>query len=171
MMPTGRATPIARKSGAPEGLLPLALSEENNPPMRQPVTTEPARLLVIDDEAPNLELMDALLTAAGYDVHLANGGRQGLRLARETNPALILLDVKMPDLSGYEVCTSLRTCPLTAGTPVLFVTALATPADRERAAAVGGDDFLAKPFQMTELLTRVEALLRGRQMQRAVKDA
>ncbi len=105
--------------------------------MMPPVATEPARLLVIDDEAANLELMDALLSSAGYDVHLANGGRQGLLLARETNPALILLDVKMPDLSGYEVCTSLRTHPVTAGTPVLFVSALATPADQERAFAVG----------------------------------
>ncbi len=122
--------------------------------------TLPARILVIDDELTNLELMEALLPAAGYEVELACGGEEGLRLARARPPDLVLLDLMMPGLSGFEVCVALKSAPASRGIPVLFVTALTSLADKERALAVGGDDFLTKPFQRMELLTRIESLLR-----------
>ena len=131
----------------------------------------PARILVIDDEAQNLDLLQAMLTSSGYDVLLAGGGDEGLRMAREQKPDLILLDLMMPGLSGFEVCARVKTDPQTGGIPVLFVTALSQVSDKERALAAGGDDFLVKPFERTVLLTRVEALLRVRHLNRALDRA
>jgi DNA-binding response OmpR family regulator len=131
----------------------------------------PARILIVDDETQNLELMEAMLTSSGYEVFLAQEGEEALRLARERRPDLILLDLMMPGLSGFEVCARVKTDPQTGGIPVLFVTALNQISDKERAMAAGGDDFLTKPFQRTELLTRVEALLRVRHLNRDLDRA
>ena len=130
-----------------------------------------ARILVVDDERQNLDLMEAMLTSSGFDVLLAGGGEEGLRLAREQKPDLILLDLMMPGLSGFEVCARLKTDPQTGGIPVLFVTALSQISDKERALAAGGDDFLTKPYQRAELLARVEALLKVRHLNRDLDRA
>lgn len=130
--------------------------------MTPPGGDVPARILVVDDEPENLDLLEAMLTAEGYEVCLAGGGEEGLRLARERKPDLILLDLMMRGLSGFEVCARVKTDQETRGIPVLLVTALSQVSDKERALAAGGDDFLTKPFQRAELLTRVEALLRVR---------
>jgi DNA-binding response OmpR family regulator len=139
--------------------------------MTKPEAGGPARILIVDDEIQNLELMEAMLTSAGYEVFLAREGEEALRLARERRPDLILLDLMMPGLSGFEVCARVKTDPQTGGIPVLFVTALNQISDKERAMAAGGDDFLTKPFQRTELLTRVEALLRVRHLNRDLDRA
>ena len=139
--------------------------------MTQPGADVPARILVVDDEPQNLDLFEAMLTSAGYEVFLASEGEEALRLARERKPDLILLDLTMPGLSGFEVCARVKTDPQTGGIPVLFVTALSQVSDKERALAVGGDDFLTKPFQRAELLTRVEALLRVRHLNRDLDRA
>lgn len=139
--------------------------------MPQPGADGPARILVVDDEPQNLELFEAMLTSAGYEVVLAGGGADGLRLARERPPDLILLDLMMPGLSGFEVCARVKTDRATGGIPVLLVTALSQVSDKERALAAGGDDFLTKPFQRAELLTRVEALLRVRHLNRDLDRA
>lgn len=131
----------------------------------------PARILVVDDEPQNLELMEAILQDAGYDVIRASGGEEALALAHETRPDLIVLDLMMPGLSGFEVCARVKMDPQTGGTPVLFVTALHQIADKERALAAGGDDFLTKPVQYTELLARVEALLKVRHLNRDLDRA
>jgi DNA-binding response OmpR family regulator len=115
--------------------------------------------------------MEAMLASAGYEILLAHEGKEALRLARERRPDLILLDLMMPGLSGFEVCARVKTDPQTGGIPVLFVTALNQISDKERAVAAGGDDFLTKPFQRTELLTRVEALLRVRHLNRDLDRA
>jgi len=139
--------------------------------MTKPEAGGPARILIVDDEAQNLELMEAMLGASGYEVLLGSEGEEALRLARERKPDLILLDLMMPGLSGFEVCARIKTDPQTAGIPVLFVTALSQIGDKERAMAAGGDDFLTKPFQRTELLTRVEALLKVRHLNRDLDRA
>jgi len=139
--------------------------------MTKPEAGGPARILIVDDEIQNLELMEAMLTSAGYEVFLAREGEEALRLARERRPDLILLDLMMPGLSGFEVCARVKTDPQTGGIPVLFVTALSQIGDKERAMAAGGDDFLTKPFQRTELLTRVEALLKVRHLNRDLDRA
>jgi len=139
--------------------------------MTKPEAGGPARILIVDDEAQNLELMEAMLGASGYEVLLGSEGEEALRLARERKPDLILLDLMMPGLSGFEVCARVKTDPQTGGIPVLFVTALNQISDKERAMAAGGDDFLTKPFQRTELLTRVEALLKVRHLNRDLDRA
>ncbi|MGD0265384.1 MAG: response regulator [Candidatus Methylomirabilota bacterium] len=139
--------------------------------MTKPEAGGPARILIVDDEAQNLELMEAMLASAGYEIFLAHEGEEALRLARERRPDLILLDLMMPGLSGFEICARVKTDPQTGGIPVLFVTALNQISDKERAMAAGGDDFLTKPFQRTELLTRVEALLRVRHLNRDLDRA
>jgi two-component system cell cycle response regulator len=132
---------------------------------------EGCRVLVVDDEPQNLELLEALLQEAGYAVVLAGGGEEALTLAHEARPDIILLDLMMPGLSGFEVCARLKTDPETGGIPVLFVTALNQIADKERALAAGGDDFLTKPIQYAELLARVEALLKVRHLNRDLDRA
>ena len=139
--------------------------------MAQSQPDVPAQILVVDDEPQNLDLLEAMLTASGYEVRVAAGGEEGLRVAREQKPDLILLDLMMRGLSGFEVCARVKTDPQTGGIPVLFVTALSQLSDKERALAAGGDDFLTKPFQRAELLTRVEALLRVRHLNRDLDRA
>lgn len=139
--------------------------------MTTPEAGSPPRILVVDDEPQNLELMEAMLLPSGYEVLLAGGGEEGLRLAREQKPDLIILDLMMPGISGFEVCARLKLEPQSASIPVLFVTALHQLSDKERALAAGGDDFLTKPFQRAELLTRVEALLRVRHLNRDLDRA
>jgi DNA-binding response OmpR family regulator len=139
--------------------------------MTQPGHEEQARILVVDDEPQNLELMEAILQDAGYSVFSASGGEEALALANAKRPDLIILDLMMPGLSGFEVCARVKTDPQTGGTPVLFVTALNQIADKERALAAGGDDFLTKPVQYAELLARVEALLKVRHLNRDLDRA
>jgi DNA-binding response OmpR family regulator len=125
----------------------------------------------VDDEPYNLELIEAMLSASGYEVYLAGGGEEALALAHEKRPDLIILDLMMPGISGFEVCARVKMDPQTGGTPVLFVTSLNQLADKERAMAAGGDDFLSRPFQQAELLTRVEALLKVRHLNRDLDRA
>lgn len=139
--------------------------------MMQPKHGEQARVLVVDDELQNRELMEAILQDAGYTVFSASGGEEALALANAKRPDLIILDLMMPGLSGFEVCARVKTDPQTGGTPVLFVTALNQIADKERALAAGGDDFLTKPVQYAELLARVEALLKVRHLNRDLDRA
>jgi two-component system cell cycle response regulator len=139
--------------------------------MTQPRHEEQARILVVDDEPQNLELMEAILQDAGYSVFSASGGGEALALANAKRPDLIILDLMMPGLSGFEVCARVKTDPQTGGTPVLFVTALNQIGDKERALAAGGDDFLTKPVQYAELLARVEALLKVRHLNRDLDRA
>jgi DNA-binding response OmpR family regulator len=131
----------------------------------------PIRILVVDDEQQNRELVEAMLLHAGYEVFLAAGGEEALALAHEKRPDLIILDLMMPGLSGFEVCARVKMDPQTGGTPVLFVTALDHIGDKERAFAAGGDDFLTKPVQHAELLPHVEALLKVRRLNRDLDRA
>ena len=139
--------------------------------MTQPRDGARARILVVDDEPQNLELMEAILQDAEYEVFSALGGEEALALAHEKRPDLIILDLMMPGLSGFEVCARIKMDPQTGGIPVLFVTALNQIADKERALAVGGDDFLTKPIQYAELLARAEALLKVRHLNRDLDRA
>ena len=139
--------------------------------MTQPRNGAPARILVVDDEPQNVELMEAILQDAEYEVFSAFGGEEALALAHEKRPDLIILDLMMPGLSGFEVCARIKMDPQTGGIPVLFVTALNQMADKERALAVGGDDFVTKPVQYAELLARVEALLKVRHLNRDLDRA
>jgi two-component system cell cycle response regulator len=131
----------------------------------------PVQILVVDDEPGNLELMQAMLAPEGYEVLLAGRSEEGLAAAHERKPDLIILDLMMPRISGFEVCARLKTDPQTWGIPVLFVTGLTSVGDKERALAAGGDEFLSKPILRAELLACVEALLMMRHVNRDLDRA
>src|SRR5688572_11582919 len=99
------------------------------------------RVLIVDDNQVNAELLEAHLDGTGYDTRTATNGEDAIRFAREWSPDVVLLDVMMPKVSGFEVCRQLRADPTTARAGVLMVTALDQPTDIERAVDVGTDDF------------------------------
>ncbi len=116
-------------------------------------------ILVVDDDAMNREVMEAFLIAESYQVLLAHNGTEGLELARRHLPDLILLDVRMPDISGYDVCAELKAQPPTQRIPIMLVTGFDAPEDRKLGVAAGADDFLSRPFNGEQLLQRVARLL------------
>ena len=122
------------------------------------------RILIADDNTQNRELLEAYLADEGHEILMAADGRQTVDVATERQPDLILLDIMMPKLSGYEVCEKLKADPRTKNIPILMVTALRDMADIEKAVAAGADDFLSKPVHRIELKTRVKSLLRVRHL-------
>jgi len=118
-----------------------------------------ARILVIDDDASLLQMMSLMLKRAGHDPILATNGQEGINVARGDQPALAIVDVMMPELNGYEVCRILREDPATANIPLLVLTALSQPEQREMAAEAGADDFVTKPVTRDDLVTHVDELL------------
>jgi PleD family two-component response regulator len=117
-------------------------------------------ILVVDDDWMNREVMEAHLQAADYDVMVAHSGESALKMAFERPPDLVLLDVRMQGMSGYEVCERLKSHKATHNTPVVIVTALEDDADKLKAIKVGADDFISKPFTSLVMLTRVKSLIR-----------
>ncbi len=117
----------------------------------------PEKILVVDDEISLQETLAYNLTREGYQVEVAGDGNQALHLARTSKPDLVILDVMLPGLDGFEVCRILRQ---EANIPVLMLTARDDEIDRVVGLEVGADDYLAKPFSMRELIARVKALLR-----------
>ena len=118
------------------------------------------KILIADDNQPNRELLEAYLTEADCVVENAVDGQDTLAKARSFQPDLILLDVMMPKLSGFEVCRQLKDDPATSRIMILMVTALNELGDIERAVQAGTDDFLSKPVNMLELVKRVENMLK-----------
>jgi len=123
-----------------------------------------SRVLIADDNEQNRELLDAYLADEDYQILMAHDGEETLRVVREQQPDLILLDIMMPRMSGYEVCEQLKADPEYSGIPVLMVTALNEMGDIEKAVDAGCDDFLTKPVNQLELKTRVRSLLRVRHL-------
>ena len=119
-----------------------------------------ALVLVVDDDWMNREVMEAHLTGAGYEVLVAHNGDKALELAFATPPDLVLLDVRMQGISGYDVCRRLKAHDATKYTPVVMVTALESEEDKLAAIRAGADDFISKPFTALMMLTRVKSLLR-----------
>jgi two-component system, OmpR family, alkaline phosphatase synthesis response regulator PhoP len=136
---------------------------------QMPIEEEPklaqSKILVVDDNAQNLELLVAYLDGLGCQVRTALDGVIALEKVRAEPPDLILLDVMMPRMSGFEVCRKLKSDPATRDIPILMVTALNELGDIERGVESGTDDFITKPVGRLELLTRVRSLLRVRHLQ------
>ena len=119
-----------------------------------------ARVLVIEDERDLQKVLDFNLSQAGHEVLCAGGGRDGLQLARERSPDLVLLDLMLPDLSGTEICKALKKDDRTQGIAILMLTAKGEEMDRVVGFELGADDYVVKPFSVRELLLRVDAILR-----------
>jgi len=124
----------------------------------------PPKILIADDNLQNVELLEAYLSGVDCEIQTAFDGEETLRLVAEFVPDLILLDVMMPRLSGFEVCRTLRDDPATRDVLILMVTALNEASDFERGVQAGTDDFLTKPVNKVELLCRVRSLLRVRHL-------
>jgi two-component system, OmpR family, alkaline phosphatase synthesis response regulator PhoP len=123
-----------------------------------------SKILIADDNVQNCELVDAYLAEDGYEMLVAYDGAQAMKRVEELQPDLVLLDIMMPKLSGYEVCQWIKSNPQTKDIPVLMVTALSEQGDIEKAVKAGCDDFLTKPINSLELKTRVRSLLRVRHL-------
>jgi len=123
-----------------------------------------ARILVVDDVPANIKLLEAILSAEYFDVMTASNGAEALTVCRRAECDMILLDVMMPDLDGFEVCRRLKSDPRTHHIPVVMVTALDSHADRVRGLEAGADDFLTKPVSDVVLIARVRSLTRLKMM-------
>ncbi|WP_299491149.1 response regulator [Acaryochloris sp. IP29b_bin.137] len=119
------------------------------------ITTK-SNILVVDDSAENLRILSSMLTEEGFAVRCARGGLMALTTLQSTHADLILLDIKMPQMSGYEVCEHLKADPATREIPVIFISALDEAVDKVRAFQLGGIDYITKPFELPEVLARIE---------------
>jgi two-component system phosphate regulon response regulator PhoB len=129
-----------------------------------------ARLLVIEDEKDLQKVLEFNLRQAGHDVLTALRGREGLQLAREHHPDLVLLDLMLPDLAGTEICKALKQDAHTRDIAVLMLTAKGEEVDRIVGFELGADDYVVKPFSVRELLLRIEAILRRSTGEPAIED-
>jgi PleD family two-component response regulator len=127
-----------------------------------------ADILIVDDTPANLNVLSAILGKRGYRVRPAINGALALKAAQKAAPDLILLDVQMPGLDGYEVCRQLKADPQTRAIPVIFISALDDVLDKVEAFQVGGVDYITKPFQIEEVLARVENQLALHQQREAI---
>jgi response regulator RpfG family c-di-GMP phosphodiesterase len=163
--PVRRIPPVAPQQPAQiEGARPAyALHEDDNAP-------HTGRVLVVDDDPAILEVLQEALQDAGHTVLGATSGREALSLAGSSD--LMLLDLGLPDMDGIDVCRALRSAsqPELNRLPVMMLTARGDPLDRVRGIRSGADDYLAKPFDLAEVLVRVEALLRSRQIEQALRE-
>ncbi|NEO87532.1 MAG: response regulator [Spirulina sp. SIO3F2] len=123
-------------------------------------------ILIVDDHADNLRLLTALLLELGYQVRTANSGKLALRTVKNNPPDLILLDILMPEMDGYEVCATLKSEEESAEIPVIFLSALNEVLDKVRAFEVGGVDYISKPFEREEVIARINNQLTLQQQKR-----
>jgi two-component system alkaline phosphatase synthesis response regulator PhoP len=135
------------------------------------MSDRPARILIAEDNPQGAELLDAYLGESGWEIATAFDGEETLQKVRDWRPDLILLDIMMPKISGFEVCKRLKADAATRDVAVLMITALDQTVDVERAVEAGTDDFLTKPINQAELLRRVKALLASRQEKGELEQA
>ncbi len=130
-----------------------------------------SRILIVDDNAQNLELLQAYLEDLGCQIDVAHDGAEAIEIARQRVPDVMVLDVMMPRMSGFQVCEKLKKEPATAAVPIVMVTALNEISDVERAIEAGADDFLTKPVQRLELLARVKSQINVQLIRRRLELA
>jgi len=129
-----------------------------------------ANILIVDDTLANLQLLAGILKEAGYKVRPALSGKQALEAIKNQPPDLILLDIKMPDMDGYEVCRTLKSQPETKAIPIIFISALTDIEDKLKAFQAGGLDYISKPFQFEEVKARVWTHLQLKSYQNEMEE-
>lgn len=127
-------------------------------------------ILIVDDSLNNLLLMELILSRKGYKVEAASSGQLALDSVDLAQPDLILLDIMMPDMDGYEVCSRLKATDRTRGIPIIFLTAVVEASEKVKAFKAGGADYITKPFQTVEVIARVENQLRLRELELQLRD-
>jgi two-component system alkaline phosphatase synthesis response regulator PhoP len=150
-------------------MLPQEVSMPPSPPsgpgsriaVPSPGAVRPPRVLIADDNPQGVELLEAYLSGLDYEIETAADGEETLDKVKRWKPDLILLDIMMPKISGFEVCKRLRADPATKDIGVLMITALDQPSDVDRAVDAGTDDFLTKPINKRDLLLRVRSILKS----------
>lgn len=145
--------------------------ESISAPATQAAELPQSTVLIVDDNAQNVELLQAFLETMAVKIITAADGVEALEKVKEHNPDLILLDIMMPRMSGFQVCRTLKSDPKTKDIQVLMVTALNELGDIEQASDCGTDDFVSKPVNKFELLTRVKSLLRVRHLKNELERA
>jgi two-component system, OmpR family, alkaline phosphatase synthesis response regulator PhoP len=133
-------------------------------PKHQQSSSQNSSILVVEDNPQSVELIQAYLEPLDYTVRVAGDGVEAIDQVAQSPPDLILLDIMMPRMSGFEVCKRLKNDPATKDIPIIIVTALNELGDVERGIDCGADDFLSKPINKLELITRVKSLLRVRNL-------
>jgi CheY-like chemotaxis protein len=121
-----------------------------------------ATVLIVEDNLANIDTIGDYLAVKGYQVLMAADGREGIALAQRHRPDLILMDVQMPGMDGLEAIRRIRQDPPIAAIPIIALTALALPADRDRCLAAGADDYLSKPVRLKQLTSSIHTLLNQR---------
>ena len=142
-----------------------------NPKTLKNPAEQSASILVVDDTPANLQVLAGMLKDRGYKVRPVPSGKLALLAARRDPPDLILLDINMPEMNGYEVCEQLKADDNLLGIPVIFISALTEQLDKVKAFATGGVDYITKPFQMEELHARVETHLKLRRLQIELEES
>ncbi|MCP4540972.1 MAG: hybrid sensor histidine kinase/response regulator [Chloroflexi bacterium] len=137
--------------------------------MNNPYTETLENILIVDDIPANLRLLSQMLSEQGYSVRAVTNGPRALESVRAMPPDLILLDIKMPGMNGYQVCQRLKANEQACDIPIIFISALGETNDKINAFAVGGVDYITKPFQVEEVLARIETHLGLRDMQRQIQ--
>ncbi|MGB3491155.1 MAG: response regulator [Elainellaceae cyanobacterium] len=138
--------------------------------LTQTIQTPKADILVVDDVPENVRFLSEMLTQNGFSVRKAISGKMALAAVHNLLPDLILLDVKMPDLDGYEVCAKIKSDPNTAAVPVIFLSAWSDTATKLKAFQAGGVDYITKPFHFEEVIARIETQLKLTQLQSQLKE-
>jgi len=128
------------------------------------------KILIIDDQPSNLRFLSKILIEQGYRVQRAISGQLGLNAAQASPPDLILLDIMMPDLDGYEVCKMLKSTPQNRAVPVIFLSGLDDVQDKIKAFKVGGVDYIIKPFQVEEVLARIDTQIAIQKLQKQLEE-
>jgi sigma-B regulation protein RsbU (phosphoserine phosphatase) len=150
---------------------PTSGTQAGKGPAPQPQKSAKADILIVDDVPANLHLLSEMLTRQGYKVRSAINGHMALMATRAAPPDLILLDINMPGMNGYEVCEHLRADEDTRDIPIIFISALDETQDKVKAFTVGGRDYVTKPFQLEEVLARVETHLALQDLQAELQQA
>lgn len=147
---------------------PYSLIVQSREPMQDNSSTYHGDLLIVDDVADNLRVLSNILSNQGYRVRAVKNSAMALMGAKLVPPDVILLDIRMPEINGYEVCQQLKSDPQLCEIPIIFLSALDEATDKAKAFEVGGADYITKPFQMEEVLARVKNQLTLQRLKKEV---